>query len=253
MESEFAFSNPKIVAKNTFHLLTVSSFPAESRIFVERYPLDQVKVSVEQIIRERWFPTRSDQRIGKMVNVFGSRFHVFDKAFRFLKLNINLFQSNDWKWIVLIHLILTDPMFRWFACEFLPSIPNGFDFSKDQVSREIQPQMGEHVRATTRITYSSKLISAMKSLSLVIGKKQYTKANLEFSSLGFYYFLFLLKSIELDIDKLHLTKLYLAFFVSRNDLFVSYDRLASQGYISVTWYGDNPTIQLKQLEGVLYV
>jgi hypothetical protein len=253
LDSEYVFSNPRIASKNNFDLLTVSSFPMESQTFIERYPLFQGKVTVDQIIRERWYPSRSDLRIKNMVKVFTSRFLVFDKAFRFLKLNINLFQNNDWKWILLIHLILTDPLFRWFTCEFLPSIPNGFDFSKDQVSRDIQPHIGEHVRATTRITYSAKLITAMKSLSLVVGSKKYTKVNLEFSSFGFYYFLFLLKSIEFDIDKLHLTKFYLALFESKDALFVSYDRLASQGYISVTWYGDNPTIQLKQVEGVLYV
>lgn len=250
---DYDSNNPKIVVKNHFDLLTVSSFPTESRTFIERFPVGQKKVTVDRIIRERWFPSRSDNRVKDLTKVFKSRFLGFDVAFGFLKLNIQLFQNNDWKWVILAHLVLTDPLFRWFTCEFLPSIPLGYDFTKDQVSRNIQNQIGEHVRATTRITYSSKLISSMKSLSLLKGRSKFMRVPLELSNLGFYYFLFLLKSIDFDIDKLYLTKFYLAFFENKDVLFTAFDQLASKGYISLVWYGDTPKIQLKQIEGVTYV
>lgn len=245
--------NSKIIIKNHFNLLTVSSFPTESRTFIERYPIGQNIVTIDQIVRERWFPSRSDNRVKEMTKVFKSRYLNFEVAFGFLKLNIQMFQNNDWKWVILAHLVLTDPLFRWFVCEFLPSIPTGYDFSKDQVARDIQNQIGEHVRATTRITYSSKLISAMKSLSLIDGRNKFKRVPLEFSNLGFYYFLFLLKSIDFDIDKLYLTKFYLAFFDNMDGLFTAFDQIASKGYISLAWYGDTPKIQLKQIGGVTYI
>ncbi len=248
----FDSCNPKIVVKNHFDLLTVSSFPTESRTFIERYPVGRSKITVDQIIKDRWFPSRSDNRVKDLSKVFKSRFLVFDVAFGFLKINIHLFQNNDWKWAILAHLVLTDPLFRWFACQFLPSIPLGYDFTKDQVSRDIQNQIGEHVRATTRITFSSKLISALKSLSLLKGRSKFMRVPLEFSHLGFYYFLFLLKSIDFDIDKLYHTQFYLAFFENKDELFSALENLASKGYLAVSWYGGSPKIQLKQVEGVTY-
>ncbi len=84
---DYDASNSKIIIKNHFNLLTVSSFPTESRTFIERYPVGQNKVIVDQIIRERWFPSRSDNRVKEITKVFKSRFLSFDVAFGFLKLN----------------------------------------------------------------------------------------------------------------------------------------------------------------------
>lgn len=251
--NEVMGQNSFIITKPHFHLLKISSLPSETKIFIERYPSDGKSISKDQIIRDRWFGNKSDARIKNIVQVFHSRFLIFQNAFSFLKSNFTLFGNADWKWIILIHLIVTDPNIRWFACKFLPTISEGYEFSKDQVARAIEPLMGENIRANTRITYSSKLIGAFKSIGLVSGKSKFARVRLEYSPLGFYYVLYLLQSIQFDLNSLPSTDIYLGFFKDKEELRSGLDRLAAKGYISVSWYGDSPSIQLKQIQGVMYL
>ncbi|EOQ90765.1 hypothetical protein LEP1GSC202_0425 [Leptospira yanagawae serovar Saopaulo str. Sao Paulo = ATCC 700523] len=243
---------PKIANKINFHLLKVSSFPEESKTYVERYLLEKDPIDVDTVIRERWYSNKTDKRVKNLLLVFKHRFLNYDIAFRFLQLNLGSFNRVDWVWVILAHLSLSDPLFRWYMNQFLYPLPEKSTFTRDQLSRELSTVMSEETRAFTRNTYSAKLITATKSLKLVHGQKIFVKENLLYSSLGFYYFLFLLKSISFDIDQLHQTSLYRGFFKSKQDLFDGFEKLKSENYISLMWYGEQPSIQLKQMSGLVY-
>ncbi|TGK45912.1 hypothetical protein [Leptospira bouyouniensis] len=244
---------PKIAHKLNFHLLKVSSYPEESKIYIERFPKGNNSITAEQVIRERWYSNRSDKRVKDILRVFKFRFLAFDSGFLFLQNNVKLFGKNDWSWVVIVHLTLTDPLFRWFSCEFLFSLPRSSTFTREQLSRDLTNMMPEETRAYTRNTFAGKLITALKSLRMLKGHKNINKGALEFSYLGFYYLLYLLKSIDFDIDKFHQTSLFKGFFESQEEYLNALEKLKSQDYISLAWFGGQPAIHLKQIDGVVYI
>ncbi|MCG6146504.1 hypothetical protein [Leptospira bandrabouensis] len=243
---------PKIAHKINFHLLKVSSYPEESKTYVERYSFEREPISVDTVIRERWYSNKSDKRVKNLLLVFKNRFLTYEIAFRFLQMNLGAFGRIDWVWVILSHLTLSDPLFRWYFTQFLSELPEKAVFTKDQLSRSLASVMSEETRPYTRNTYSAKLITATKSLKIVHGQKIFVKEGLVFSSLGFYYFLYLLQSINFDIDKLSQTSLFHGFFHSQKELFEALERLKSEKFISLMWYGEQPSIQLRQVEGLVY-
>lgn len=243
----------KLITSPHFHLLKVGILPDDTKSFINRYTISESNSNPEKGIRERWFGNRSDERVRHLIQVFHSRFVVYETGFSFLQHNFDKFSFQDWNWIIAIHMILSDPTFRWFVTEFLPSISLEHDFSRNQLSRDLGNNLGESTKMNTKITYSSKLLTASKALKIIKkSNDNYRKVPLEVSQLGFYYILFLLQSIDFDLNRIIHTKIVLGLFQTKQDLKTMLDTIAMNGYITLTWYGDDVNIQLKALEGFRY-
>lgn len=231
-----------------FHLLKVNALIPETRTFISRCAETHAAISVDTAIRERWFGNRSDARVKNFLQVFNLRYRKYGKVFDLLLRYHQKFTLADWQVVVLVHLLVSDPFFRWFVSEFLAKIPIKSPVSTQALFRSLNSTMPDHIRSNTRVTYAMKLITAAKAVGLIDATEVNQTAHVSLSLLSLYYMLYFLESINMDPGDFLQSPLAKPF-----DAQMLTERLESGhqlGYWHLTWYGNTARIQLADLNGV---
>ncbi|MCB1177005.1 MAG: hypothetical protein KDK36_05440 [Leptospiraceae bacterium] len=244
-------SIPGLVEKFHFHILKVNVLKNETKIFLERCPENFQNLNYEIAIQNRWFGNKSDARIKHLFQVFNSRYLAYPKPISLLKKNIHKMNQLDWNWIIYIHLLVTDPVFRWFSCDYLFSLSLGEEFSRDELARNMEEVLKDHIRTNTRITLSAKLITAGKFLGILKGGSYFKYSPLDFSHFGLYYVLYFLQTLSFDINLFPKTNLFRGFYPKKDRFTIDLEELSGNKYIHLHWYGDEPSIQLSFEKEVL--
>lgn len=231
-----------------FHLLKVNALIPETRTFVARCAETHEAISVDTAIRERWFGNRSDARVKNFLQVFNLRYRKYHKVFNLLLRYHQRLTLADWQVVVLVHLLVSDPFFRWFVTEFIAKMPIKSPVSTQSVFRSLNAIMPDHIRSNTRETYAMKLITAAKAVGLINGNEDNQTAHVGLSLLSLYYLLYFLESINMDPGDFLQSPLASAF-----DRQILTERLESGhqlGFWHLTWFGNSSRIQLAELNGV---
>ena len=145
----------------------------ESRSYWEHMDAALLRVPAAQraqvAFEQRWFGAKSLERVRFLIASFVDRFDPFPEAL----VALHRFPAMDVAarhFICHVHLQLTDPMYRRFTGQFLPSrrsTRNGAGVDRDVVLRWVKNEFPDRWSEATCVQFASKLLSAATEAGLV--------------------------------------------------------------------------------------
>jgi len=148
----------------------------ESRSYWEHMDAALLRVPAAEralvAFEQRWFGAKSLERVRFLIASFVDRFDPFPEAL----LALHGFPAMDVSarhFICHVHLQLTDPMYRRFTGQFLPSrrsTRGGAGVDRDVVLRWVKNEFPDRWSEATCVQFASKLLSAATEAGVVAAK-----------------------------------------------------------------------------------